>query len=52
VQVSGSAACPLGIATAPMPSPRLAIRSSKAATAGLPMRIPDPRLRSSTTPSV
>lgn len=38
VKHSVSAACPLAVATAPIPPSRLAIRSSKAATVGLEMR--------------
>jgi hypothetical protein len=39
VNSSVSAACPLLVATAPIPPSRLAIRSSKAATVGLPSRL-------------
>ena len=38
MQVSSSAACLLEVAAAPMQPARLAIRSSKAAATGLPMR--------------
>ena len=38
VNSSVSAACPLPVATAPIPPSRLAIRSSNAATVGLPSR--------------
>ncbi len=37
-KVRNSAACPLAVATAPMPPSRLAIRSSNTATVGLAMR--------------
>ncbi|CAM4032671.1 hypothetical protein MIFL109517_11555 [Micrococcus flavus] len=38
-KVMNSAAMPEAVATAPMPPSSVAIRSSKAATVGLPMRL-------------
>ena len=39
IMTRSSAAWPLEVATAPSPPSRLAMRSSKAATVGLPMRL-------------